>query len=527
MKKVVLLIIFSCSLGSIFAQLQEKLGVKTVIGAAASQKDNLNLQLTQTRNGVSGTFTIKSVGIQVGLPYMGVKNVPQTNNPTQDYLYDLGFPWGVRYRYNTFSEDAFVVSKGYYTDKVSINWAIKNNANLIADFVIYRTTDIDSDNPVWGTPIVTLSASARTFDDNNTEGGKLYKYKVVARGVEVIQNIYSSYITGIGYRNPTAVITGNVSFAAGNPVKNVLISATPTGSILNFGSSIKIPGSTFVAVDNLHKALKDSITLQVWAKPETDFNNDEITLYQLKSNLYETLPFKVKLGEVNGRQAITVTVGNHLITLSDYFPNGELDNKGDDVLIPVANLNSSFTHFTSVLRDNKVPEIYINGRLISANYATQMNIILAKNAISGATAPTILFTSSNTPTNLNANSTGYPQSWTYFNMGGGKTAFLDDFRVYETALLSSQILTDYRRYLKGNESYLHTYLTGNENSGKFAYDLSSTGFSFHGNNAKLDNNTSFSNIIPTNTQLGILGVTDKYGNFVISSVPYSGNGASY
>ncbi|OYZ01215.1 MAG: hypothetical protein B7Y37_07960 [Sphingobacteriia bacterium 28-36-52] len=527
MKKAVLLIIFSFSIGILFAQLQENLGVKTVIGAAASQKDNLNLQLTQTRNGVIGTFTIKSVGIQVGLPYMGVRNVPQTNNPTQYYLYDLGFPWGVRYRYNTFSEDAFVVSKGYYTDKVSINWAIKNNTNLIADFVIYRTTDINSDNPVWGAPIVTLSASARTFDDNNTEGGKLYKYKVLARGVEAVQNIYSSYIIGIGYRNPTAVITGNVSFAAGNPVKNVLISATPTGSSLNFGSSIKIPGSTFVAVSNLHKSLKDSITLQAWVKPETDFNNDEITLYQLISNLNETLAFKVKLAEVSGRNRVTITVGEHVITLSDFIPSGELDNKGDDLFIPIQNLNSSFTHFTAVLRNNKVPEIYINGRLISANYTSQINAILAKNNQSGSTAPTALFTSSNTPIRLNTDASGYPLSWTHFNIGGGKTAFIDELRVYETALLSDQILTDYRRYLKGNESYLHTYLTGNENAGKYAYDLSSTGFSFHGNNAKLDNITSFSNVIPTNTQLGILGVTDASGNFVISSVPYSGNGTSY
>ena len=527
MKKVVLLIIFSCSIGSIFAQVQEKLGVKTVIGAAASQKDNLNLQLTQTRNGVSGTFTIKSVGIQVGLPYMGVKNVPQTNNPTQYYLYDLGFPWGVRYRYNTFSEDAFVVSKGYYTDKVSINWAIKNNANLIADFVIYRTTDIDSDNPVWGAPIVTLSASARTFDDNNTEGGKLYKYKVVARGVEVIQNIYSSYITGIGYRNPTAVITGNVSFAAGNPVKNVLISATPTGSTLNFGSSIKIPGSTFVAVSNLHKSLKDSVTLQAWVRPETNFNNDEITLYQLISNLNDTLNFTLKLAVVNGRNTITIKVGTHVISLSDYIPNGDLDNKGEDVLVPIANLNSSFTHFTAVLRNNKVPEIFINGRLISANYTSQINSILAKNTQSGSVAPTALFTSSNTLIQLNADENGYPQSWTHFNIGGGKTAYIDEVRVFETALLSGQILTDYRRYLKGNESFLHTYLTANENSGKYAYDLSSTGFTFHGNNALLNNSTSFSNVIPTNTQLGILGVTDAFGNFVISSVPYAGNGTSY
>ena len=71
MKKFVLLTILSLSVGTLFAQLQEKLGVKTVIGASAVQKDNLNLILTQTRSGVSGTFQIKSTGVQVGLPYMG------------------------------------------------------------------------------------------------------------------------------------------------------------------------------------------------------------------------------------------------------------------------------------------------------------------------------------------------------------------------------------------------------------------------------------------------------------------------
>jgi len=176
MKKIVLFAAFLLSVGSLFAQLQERLGVKSVIGASAVQKDNLNYQLTQTRNGVNGTFTIKSVGVQVGLPYMGVTNVTQTNNPSQNYRVDLGFPWGIRYRYSTFSEDAFTVSKGYYSDKVNINWGIKNNVGLITDFAIYRSTDISGTNPDWGNPIATLSSSARTYDDVNTEGGKLYRY---------------------------------------------------------------------------------------------------------------------------------------------------------------------------------------------------------------------------------------------------------------------------------------------------------------------------------------------------------------
>ena len=177
MKKVVLFTAFLLSVGSIFAQqAQEREGVKSVIGASASQTTNLNLQLTQTRNGVNGTFTIKSVGIQVGLPYMGITDASQTNNPTQNYQRDLGFPWGIRYVYSTFADDAFTVSKGYYTDKVLISWIIKNNRSLISDFVIYRTTDISSSNPQWGNPIGTLANTARSFEDITTEGGKLYRY---------------------------------------------------------------------------------------------------------------------------------------------------------------------------------------------------------------------------------------------------------------------------------------------------------------------------------------------------------------
>jgi hypothetical protein len=523
MKKIVLFTILSICVNSVMAQLQEKLGVKSVIAASSVQYNNLNLNLTQTRNGVNGTFKINSVSVIVGSPYRGVIDAPQTNNPSQYYKMDLGFPWSVRYRYSTFSEDAITISKGYYTDKVNISWGIKNNVGLITSFIIYRSTDIVSTNPDWGNPIATLSSAARSYDDINTEGGKLYRYKILATGVESVQNIYSSYIIGVGYRNPTAVITGNVSFSAGNPVKNVLISATPTGSVLNFGNSLKIPGNTFVKVQRLHKVLKDSLTLQAWVKPETDFNNDEITLYQLISNLNETLNFKVKLGSVNNRNTLTVTVGTRNITLSDYIPNGEIDNKGDDVLVPITNVNSNFTHFSAVLRNNNVPEIYINGRLISDGYAAQMNTILAKNTASGTTPPTVVFTTSNTSININSNASGYPQNWTQFNIGGGKTANIDDLRVWETALGPSQILTDYRRNIKGNESYLHTYITANEGTGNYAYDLSSTGFSFHGNDAVLISSSTTQTVSNPPSSIVQSGLVVNLDPGQTSSYPGNGN----
>ncbi len=488
MKKVVLLVLFLLSFGASFAQVQERIGVKSVIGAAASRTENLNLQFTQPRNGVSGSFTLKSVGIQVGLPYMGVTDVAQTNNPSQNYVRDLGFPWGIAYRYKTFSEDSFTVSKGYYTDKIAINWQVRANLGLITEFAIYRSTEISSSNPSWGNPIATVSSSARSYDDVNTQGGKLYRYKIVARGVEAFEAIYSSYIEGTGYRNPSGVITGNVSFDSGTPVKNVLISASPTGSTLNFGTSLKIPGNGYISVPTLHKNLQDAFTLQAWVKPETNFNNDEIKLYTLVSNQNNNLIFKVKYGVINGKNTLTLTLeqpsrGDQIITLSDYIPSGEVDNKGDDVLVPITDVNGSFTHFSVVLRNNQLPEFYINGRLITAAYAAKINTILNKNKTPGTTAPTVTYTATAVNAYLNTSISGTPQTWRSFDCGGGKTAYLDELRVWETALTSAQIQTDFRRYIKGNESYLHTYLTANEGTGNFAYDLSSTGFDFHGNHA--------------------------------------------
>jgi hypothetical protein len=532
MKHILVLCLVLFSYNTLIAQ--QKLGVKSVIGAYASKKDNLGLNLTKPVNGVSTNFTISSVSMQVGMPYMGLtKGATISAASTQNYIKDLGFPWGIRYRYTTFSEDAFTVSKGYFSDRIELNWDIKKNQEKIISISVFRTEDLTSVNPTWGTPLKTLAGDVGTFSDTNVEGGKLYRYKIFAKGIEVdnLEIKYSNYITGIGYRNPTGVITGNISYTGGNPVKDVMIVANPTGSSLRFGSSLKVPSDSYIKVAKLNKSLKDSISIQTWMKPYADFGaNEVLSLYSLSSDHNETLDFKIKM---IGSQ-LTAYVGAHTITLTNYIPSGEIDNKGQDILVPIANLNKLFTHFSAVLRDNKIPEIYINGRLISAAYATKMNTILAQNPLN--VPLTVAFTSTNTTVQLNTTTTGAPQSWNSFKMGGGKLAYLDEFRVWETALTPSQIQRDYRRYLKGNESYFNTYIRANEKSGDYAYDLAQTGFSFHGNDAKLSNaavvptwanSEDDTNNIPTNSQLGILGISDEFGNYVIASVPYSGNGDSF
>lgn len=536
---VLCLIVLSCS--TLLAQ--EQKGVATVIGAASSQKDNLGRTITTPVNGANKTITIQSVGIQVGMPYMGVKDAPYTNNPTQYYRNDLGFPWGIRYRYNTFSEDAFTVSKGYFSDRIELNWDIKQNRDKIVSISVYRSEDIDSQSPNWGKALKTLPADAGTFSDNNVEGGKLYRYKVAAKGVEVdgLEILYSTYIVGIGYRNPTGVVTGNVSFTGGNPVKDVLVTANPTGSQLRFGSSLNVPGAGYVSVPRLHKGLKDSITLQTWLKPQNALSTWRagVSLYKLQSDANENLTFGVWTDVQNWRggsaapeRFLQLTVGSAYIALFAYYPSGEIDNAGEDILVPIDNISTSFVHCSAVIRDNKTVEFYINGRLMDAAYRTKMTNILAKKGL-----PAIRLDIASNIVKLNTTAGGQPQSWTHFLMGGGEPTYLDEFRIWETALTPSQIKRDYRRYLNGNEAFLHTYISANESIGDYAYDLAHTGFNYHGNNAKLSNSVlaavntpKFDNAvnnIPTNTQLGVLGVTDEFGNYVISAIPYKGNGDSF
>ncbi|PQJ75198.1 LamG-like jellyroll fold domain-containing protein [Polaribacter gangjinensis] len=530
MKYIIVLLVFLFCCNDIFSQ--DKSGVKSVIGASSSQKKNIRNTRTQTVNGVNKTFTIESVNILVGSPYLGLTKGATSGAPsTQNYQKDLGFPWGIRYLYNTFSEDAFTVSKGYYSDRIEINWDIKKNQEKIVSIIVFRTEDITSTIPNWGNPLKILAADVGTFSDTNVEGGKLYRYKLLAKGVEAegLEVQYSNFITGIGYRNPTGVITGNISYTGGNPVRDVLVTANPTGATLRFGSSLKLPTNSYISVPKLHKGLKDSITMQAWVKPLGNFTNDELVIFNLLgTGANESIPFSIALHN----NILSAKVLNHTISLSNFIPSGEIDNKGDDVLIPINSINNAFNHFSVVLRNNEVPEIYINGRLISQEYIQKMNAVLAQN--SSTASQTVAFSTTNKPVNINIH-TDRP-TWISFRSGGKKSAYIDELIVWETALNSSQIQRDYRRYLKGNESYLHTYIRANEKTGDFAYDLAHTGFNFHGNDAKLShspiapswaNSEDNINNIPTNTQLGVLGVSDEFGNYVISSVPFSGNGDSF
>ncbi len=517
MKKVFFVFILTCIYSSsLFAQINR--GAKIIT-------------LSQFANGAIENGGNTRLLIQMGLPILG-RNENNGNARLLNPL-DVRNPWDILYLSNTFSEDYFTISKGYYGDKVKIEWELKNNTtgqSAVTGIKIYRRVYNQNNPNNWGQPIVNLSAAATNYEDKYIEGGVLYEYKVYATGVNNVEQIYKNYITGIGFRNPTAIVTGNVNFKGGNPVKDVVLMATSNSGTSNVNKSLKIPlGSKLAIVNASGNNIDSAATLEAWVKPFTAYANDNgtaINLFKLFSSSNINNYFSTTVNYKATAKVIEINIGGTLFKLNNYFPSGNTNTRGDDELIPVSQFNTRFTHIAAVLKNGKVPTLYVNGRPISVKYGNDVDSVTKASKDISYTAPyfSVQITGAQNISTISSH------NWDNVNVGGGNDAIVDEIRVFRKALDTTTIRTDFKRYISGNNTSLISYLNLNEGTGSYGYDLSKNGFDFNDNNGKLDQSIiwlSGEGNVPSPDQLGILGVTDEKGNYEITNIPYTGVGESY
>lgn len=458
--------------------------------------------------------------IQVGIPYLGTSDI---TNPT-----DARFPWDVLYLFGTFAEESFDVSKGYFGDKVLLQWELRNNFNLITTIEILRR-ELGSLTPFQF--IGSVSPNDTQYEDKYVDGGVLYEYKVLAKGVSQTEELYTNFITGVGFRNPTAIVTGNVSYKGGNPVQNVTITAESDGSVSSYGSGLIIPESNQLEILNLNKPIATQTTLQAWVRPDEPYTNDSgnaIRLFRLNESNGNNIDVTVNLKETS--KTLEVSIGGNLYIIQNVYPSGDIDARGNDIMIPVSDFNSNFVHITAQLEDAKVPLLFINGRPMTAAYRDAAHAARAE-VDPEDTSPYLEITVLTVTTMFNVGSA----DWNNVLVGGGKTALIDEIRIWKSIEDASDIRTDYKRYISGNDPDLVVYLSANENTGDYAYDASRNGFNYNKNHGSLNiqgisNDISFvsgAGNIPSSSQLGILGVTDANGNYEINAIPYTGTGESF
>ncbi|NLR94614.1 LamG-like jellyroll fold domain-containing protein [Flammeovirga agarivorans] len=450
------------------------------------------------------------IDFQIGSPIM-LGNMPHNSNSIS-----LGFPYNRLYAFPTFSHDGFEVSKGYYGDKILIQWEVFDNNQDITNFKIYRRVFDDNnvndeDNFV---EIAQLASDVYEYEDPYVDGSVIYEYKLQANGISAIPKEFLTYITGVGYRNPTAIVSGNISFEGGNPVKDVVVRAEPEGSIISVGSSVEFDGSGYLTLNLTEDEISDSLTIQSWFKTATTSVSG--TLFELEPLSSSVGNYSLKM-ETSSSDINFIVADHHNYTyeihLEDSLPSGLVDGRGADILLPIDEILDQFNNISLVLKENKAPLLYLNGRLMNEEY----NATLPEEYI----GPTITITDDN-----NWTYAAYKEGSFDVFVGEGFSGNIDEFRYWKRSLTDAKVRADFRRYLGGDEADFVAYIRMDEANGEYAYDLSKVSFEFNKNHATIINGT-WSDVIPTASQLGVYGITDEYGNYVISAIPYSGNGASY
>ncbi|TXD51038.1 LamG-like jellyroll fold domain-containing protein [Polaribacter sp. IC063] len=493
MKKI--LHILCVCLVTYFAQAQEQSQNQLFVGNAAVDYNNAdnNLQMQ----------------MQIGTPMLSSLN-------TGGLQARVGFPYGVLYISPTFVIDGFEVSKGYFTDKVNIKWTLGNNQDKIEKINIFRK-QLGSNNALQ--LIGSVGKDIFEYNDTQVEGGILYEYRVEAVGVSNLNELYVNYIEGVGFRNPSATVSGSVTFEGGSPVKDVVLFAEANGvENTTAGSSLKIDDG-FISIDNIEYDIPaKETTLQSWV---TGFG--DVFKFNTSGGYNATL----KVGKFGENSIVfEIYIFNFLIrkiTLSNSYPTGELDGLGNDIFKNISELtDTSFFHITAVLENLITPKFYVNGREINQTYIDEATIE------DSVVAPSFAFENGQYSYGFASADT---QKISKIVLGDDYTGYIDEVRVWSRLLTNEEIRRDYRRYLSGAETALSMYLRLDENAGNNVYDLSRKGFRQNKNDGIFSQNTenafSFSSTKPTRKQLGVFGVTDANGAYTIASIPYSGTGESF
>jgi len=362
---------------------------------------------------------------------------------------------------NTFTADKRVVcSKGYYPDKIVLNWDYNNSA-IIERIKIYRKEYGTSDQP----KLVATIDPTTTYEDYSAEPGIYYEYTVVGElGCEndVIRSVENVYSKDVGFRVLYGTVSGNVSYKGGNSVEGVQIIAETDDVFGNYGlqftadnSNIRIPNSS------TDFDFSNEFTFQAWIRPTV---NDNRTLFQ-KGNQY-----KVE----HSQNQITFTAGSQNLTLN--FPEKV------DTFFCVNAVRDADSVYLTVLYDELT--VYKTSALFSSSTPSNTDDIYI-----GATAQS-------------------------FN------GYIEDIKIWNKALTGTDVIYNSIRYLAGNEKELKVYYKLNEMFYNQVFDISREGVSFNKHHGFVTN-CSLTDVVPFKRQLAVKGITDANGNYLITGIPYT------
>ena len=386
-------------------------------------------------------------------------------------------------------------TKNTYGDRINLQWTI-DRLDLCKRFEIYRSFAITdaAGGESWSEDVLIHQFSTQTlvnsWDDRDAAPGILYKYKIVA--IKETENFGDQKVetTDIGFRMPTGVVTGRVTYGSGTAVEGTSIyissSSESGGEVLykslKFNEDASQGGKVNLTKSKHGCIAGEGFTFQAWLQP--------LTRKAVASTIFEVeKEYSIRMNNDN----ILVLMGNPLQQVRSYK-------------LETTIAENSFFHLGVAYSSEKKLKIFING--------------VAKDSITLANTYTCAFTES-TKCYIANNTTDDVASRLPYN---GR---VDDVRLWNKGISNVESLNNYNRYLGGSELGLIGYWPMDEGIGNYAFDCSKTDKVFNENHIVDIKRAVSENTVPTKEQLSIKGVTDVNGNYIIRGIPFIGDGSTY
>lgn len=370
-----------------------------------------------------------------------------------------------------FETDLFA-SKAYFNDYVELKWTMLHYDDEVRDFLIFRK-ELGSRND--SVRVATVAGDQRSWRDEYAASNVMYEYTVWVRykiSIPGTNNQYIHFINGVGFRIPTGTVSGKITYAGGHSVENVNVIAETTDNFA--GKSISLNGTdAFIEIpvpeDEKTFAFDANFAFQAWFKPES---NDPSTLMQ-KGEQYKIM----------------------------YSPGEILFKAGTDTL--------------KVNFEQKVDTFFNVTVMRSADSLMLMLFYDAKNYITDNKAI-------NTATTANNDTLVIGSSYNSEFFRGN----ISEIRIWNSNFTKEELIAKVDRFILGNEQGLAAYYRTDENFGHTIFDRSGYNFLFNEKHGKIHNG-AWTTFTPLINQLGVKGVTDNNGSYVIAGIPFATAGSTY
>ncbi len=388
------------------------------------------------------------------------------------------------------------VSKGSLDEGVRVTWRAHQ---VGTDATTYKVKRRFIGTTEWSVVHTTKGTDSEyTFLDTSTETGRYYEYLVEAYGANCEDSntpLLTSSCMDSGFGQVTGTISGRVTFDTGTAVDNVKVNLLRSddeknGQTYSYARHILEGGNkiswhtTADEVREIMGAQKDW-SVQMWVRP--DFLGSTERLFLL--DVYRILTISLQKEYWNN--------SNYNLRWTNCR---QLDDPNYNEKILYENIPANEYVHISVVHKKDTVLAYINGELKGTVHNQDYDYDTRLNTYTGDLS---------------------------VDIGGEKfTGYFDEVRIWERALSAEEVANNYGRILSGREDGLKVYWPFDEGLDKYAFDFSRTNGVSNGNHPDVAN-THCTQVTPTSTQLGLYGLTNEKGEYIIRGIPFTGSGTGY